>query len=73
MPIYEYVCQDCGDKYEKFVRSITAPVALTCPTCGSPRGEKALSLFGSIGNGDKSGSAFGNTRTSSAPSCGPIG
>lgn len=70
MPIYEYVCQDCGDKYEKFVRSTTAPVELACPTCGSPRGEKALSLFGAIGNGAKSGGA---TRTASAPSCGPIG
>jgi putative FmdB family regulatory protein len=72
MPIYEYVCQDCGDKYEKLVRSNTAKVELTCPTCGSPRGEKALSLFGAVGNGAKSDSVLGRAR-SSAPACGPVG
>ena len=71
MPIYEYVCQDCGEKYEKLIRSTSAKVKLVCPTCGSERSEKALSMFGAIG-GAKSGSSAGSF-SSSAASCGPIG
>jgi putative FmdB family regulatory protein len=72
MPIYEYVCQDCGEKYEKLVRSTAATVKLVCPTCGSERGEKALSMFGAIGGSVKSGSSAGSF-SSSAAACGPIG
>ena len=32
MPIYEYVCDDCGTKFEKLVRKNGD--ALACPTCG---------------------------------------
>ncbi len=68
MPIYEYVCQECGEKYEKLVRSGSSAVELVCPRCGSRRAEKALSLFGLRGSA-------GESRDSSAPApaCGPIG
>ena len=69
MPIYEYICQDCGEKYEKFLRSSTAKVKLICPKCGSEHGEKVFSVFGSVGS--KSGSL--GTVGSSAPACGPVG
>lgn len=70
MPIYEYVCQDCGEKYEKLVRSSTAAVELACPQCGSQRGEKAISIFGALaGSRSPVGSSFG----ASAPACGPVG
>lgn len=72
MPIYEYVCQDCGEKYEKFVRSSTAKIKLVCPSCGSERGEKAFSVFGAIGGGSKSAGSTGGY-SSAAASCGPIG
>ena len=72
MPIYEYVCQDCGEKYEKLVRSSTAQVKLICPSCGSERGEKALSLFGAVGSSSKSGGSLGSFSTSGA-ACGPVG
>jgi putative FmdB family regulatory protein len=68
VPIYEYVCGDCGEKYEKLVRSGSRAVELICPRCGSRRAEKSLSLFGLHGSG-------GESRGSSAPApaCGPIG
>lgn len=69
MPIYEYICQDCGDKYDKLVRSRLAKVELKCPKCGSPRGEKALSTFASLNVGSPS---FGQS-ASSAAACGPVG
>ena len=63
MPIYEYRCAECDKKFELFVRSVSKPVAPTCPECGSQRVRKALSLFGVSGadGGDKL----------SAASCGP--
>jgi putative FmdB family regulatory protein len=72
MPIYEYVCQDCGEKYEKFVRSSTAKIELICPECGSQHVEKAFSVFGAIGKSSKSGSSASNL-SSSAAACGPVG
>lgn len=68
MPIYEYVCQECGEKFEKLVRSSSGAIELVCPRCGSTHAEKALSLFGLSGTGGGS-SAVG----ASAPSCGPVG
>lgn len=72
MPIYEYVCQDCGEKYEKFVRSRTAEVKLVCPNCGSERGDKAFSVFGAVGSSSDSGGSLGSFGSSGA-ACGPVG
>ncbi|MBN1218471.1 MAG: zinc ribbon domain-containing protein [Anaerolineae bacterium] len=72
MPIYEYVCQDCGEKYEKFVRSLNAKVELICPECGSQHAEKVFSVFGAVGSDARSGSA-GSGFGSSATTCGPVG
>jgi putative FmdB family regulatory protein len=69
MPIYEYICEDCGERYDKFVRSSLAAVDLKCPKCGSSQGKKAFSVFG-VRGGSGSQSSLG---TSSAAACGPIG
>jgi putative FmdB family regulatory protein len=70
MPTYEYVCQDCNEKYEKLVRSLNAKIELECPKCGSPHGEKALSMFGALGGTTRSESAGS---LASAAACGPVG
>jgi putative FmdB family regulatory protein len=49
MPIYEYRCEKCGTKFEKFVRSISARIELRCPQCGSEEVRKVFSLFGTSG------------------------
>lgn len=33
MPIFEYVCEDCGTSFEKLVRSSSAG-EISCPSCG---------------------------------------
>lgn len=65
MPIYEYTCQDCGTQFEKLVRSLTAPVEVTCPECGGTHVKKGWSIFGT----GKRDSAAGFT--ASGASCGP--
>lgn len=42
MPIFEYLCQECGQEFELLVRSDTV---LQCPTCDSDQLEKQLSVF----------------------------
>ena len=44
MPIFEYVCDACGEKFEKLVlRQDTDP--LQCPACGADRVTQQLSTF----------------------------
>ena len=69
MPIYEYKCRDCGDKFEKLVRSSTSESDLKCPVCQSPKVERQVSLCGSL----TGGSDFGGLSSSSASSCAPSG
>lgn len=42
MPIYEYICHDCGKSCELIVSASTKPV---CEHCGSKNIEKQLSVF----------------------------
>lgn len=46
MPIYEYRCEECNERFELFVRSGVKPEDLVCPVCGSSRVVKVISLFG---------------------------
>jgi putative FmdB family regulatory protein len=63
MPIYEYLCDDCGTKFEKLMRSSHASVEVECPACGEAHVSEQLSTFAAHANG----SAHGKD---AAPSCG---
>jgi putative FmdB family regulatory protein len=41
MPIYEYVCSDCGHQFEALVRGDKKP---SCPSCGRRKLAKQLSV-----------------------------
>ena len=43
MPIYEYACPGCGERFEKLVRRFGE--AVSCPTCASADVAKQLSVF----------------------------
>ena len=66
MPVYEYSCDDCGERFELFVRSSSQRGAPVCPKCGSFSVHKSISLFGVGSSARSSGS-----RATSAASCGP--
>ena len=68
MPIYEYTCQGCGGRFEQLQRSMSDETKPKCPTCGSPKTARALSVFavGAESGGKTSGSA-------DAPMCGRCG
>jgi putative FmdB family regulatory protein len=47
MPIYEYVCDDCGTRYERIVMNGNAKIS--CPKCSSAKGTIQLSVFAAHG------------------------
>ncbi len=60
MPIYEYICDDCGTKFEKLVRRNQDAIA--CPSCGESHLKTALSTFAAH-------SSNGKTQDAQFPSC----
>jgi putative FmdB family regulatory protein len=51
MPIYEYLCDDCGERYERIVMNKSTKV--TCPKCESGKKTVQLSVFAAPANGNK--------------------
>ncbi len=43
MPIYDYQCQDCHERFEALILKNTP--APTCPACQSAKLEQLISLF----------------------------
>ncbi|HAN86613.1 MAG TPA: FmdB family transcriptional regulator [Firmicutes bacterium] len=62
MPIFEYKCAKCGDKFEELVTACCTEVK--CPKCGSKEVSKLFSAFGF-----KSGSTFASSSGGSCGSC----
>jgi len=71
MPIYEYVCANCKQKFEQMRPMSEAAETGNCPTCGKPA-PRALSLFCKSSEGASSsgnGSACGSCSASSCSPC----
>jgi putative FmdB family regulatory protein len=49
MPIYEYRCESCGDKFEKLVRRASDAMETGCPACGEKHLEQQYSTFAARG------------------------
>lgn len=68
MPLYEYICSECGSEFEKLVRfsdvDINSP---ECPKCKSSNTNRRLSLIASynpitsLGGGGSSGGGCGSS------------
>ncbi|WP_027184130.1 FmdB family zinc ribbon protein [Desulfovibrio inopinatus] len=63
MPIYEYVCDECGKEFEEIV--FGDPESVPCPKCSSTKTHKLMSRCRT----GRSGGELG-PMTSSAPSSG---
>ncbi|MCK4520159.1 MAG: zinc ribbon domain-containing protein [Candidatus Omnitrophica bacterium] len=58
MPIYTYICKDCGEKFDLLVGITSQKVALKCKKCGSKKIKKTFAAFSmgeSRGNAGSSG------------------
>ena len=55
MPIYEYECGECGEKFE-MRRSINdRDEKVKCPKCGTKGPRRVISLFGTSASDETSG------------------
>ncbi len=57
MPIYEYLCESCGNKFERLVRRAATPASdlleAGCPGCGEKHVRQQYSTFAArAGAGD---------------------
>jgi putative FmdB family regulatory protein len=63
MPIFEFVCQECGVPFEELVRGATAVEDVACPFCESDQVVKQISTFASKVSGNSS--LYSNTAAAS--------
>ena len=64
MPMYDYRCKNCGEKFEELVFSSSTPdEEITCPYCKENKSERLLSApmvsVGSSSNGASTSSSSG--------------
>ncbi|HDH58052.1 MAG TPA: zinc ribbon domain-containing protein [Bacteroidetes bacterium] len=70
MPIYEFECTKCQNKFDELVRASVDIHDVVCPKCGANSPRKLMSAFG-FSSGGKTVSSSGNSACSSchATSC----
>lgn len=65
MPIYEYECITCGERFDKLIRSLSRmPVEIICPACQSSETRRLISAP-AIRTGEGSGESEAAADTSS--------
>lgn len=64
MPLYEYICLDCGQPFEKMLRFSEVDQIPGCPTCAGTNTKKQISMFASsmsaTSTGNNSSAACGS-------------
>lgn len=61
MPVYTYICNKCGEKFDLLIGVTSGETELKCKKCRSKDIQRTFSSFNAGHSGDKSGS--------SGPSC----
>ncbi len=60
MPIYEFECRQCGNRFSQFFRRMSSSdekLDATCPRCGSTDTQRIVSSFAIRGEGGTGGGA----------------
>jgi putative FmdB family regulatory protein len=57
VPIYDYQCQDCKERFEALILKNTPPP--TCPACKGDKLEQLISLFAVDSEGTRDNNARG--------------
>lgn len=66
MPIYEFICEQCGCEFEELVRSSSSNSGLLCPECHSEQVTKKISTIAARVPGGKATSFWGGSSSSSS-------
>ena len=67
MPVYSYVCKDCGYKFDLLVGMISEKPEFKCEKCGGKNIEKLFGSFNVGSSGGKAGSSGGSCPTGTCP------
>lgn len=62
MPIYEYLCESCGDKFEKLVRRTEDALEAGCPSCGEKHLAQQYCTFAARGGSSEDSFTPAQTR-----------
>jgi putative FmdB family regulatory protein len=65
MPIFEFICTECGQHFEELVRSSTSADEVICPFCASSQVKKQLSTFATRVSGGSLSTRFASAPASS--------
>lgn len=70
MPIYEYICEDCGNKFDaiRSMKDVDAPIA--CKKCQGSNTRRALSVFFASSDGRSVTHSDSGCGSCSSGSCG---
>ncbi len=55
MPLYEFKCTECDNKFEKLVQGSRKEEGVECPSCKSTKVTKLFSIFSGAGGGSTGG------------------
>ena len=64
MPMYDYICNSCGNKFDKLVSFTASDKDIECPQCCKKNSKKQL-CAPNISNGIGNGKGKGNCNASS--------
>jgi len=69
MPLYTYVCKDCGAKFDILIGVSSQKEELKCSKCSSKNIQRVFSSFGVGGSKDKFDSSGPSCSTGTCPTC----
>jgi putative FmdB family regulatory protein len=49
MPMFEYECRKCRERFERFSHRRDEEQPVPCPRCGARRTERVVSTFAAVG------------------------
>jgi putative FmdB family regulatory protein len=61
MPLYEYVCEDCSDRFDRLVNLRDAGNGVRCQECDSANVRRLVSTFARVGGLDDTFTALQGT------------
>jgi len=70
MPIYEYRCESCAERFEVLTRFAERDSAQVCPACESTKTRVLVSSFAFAGAGDSPASDFASEAGGGGGCCG---
>ncbi len=59
MPLYEYRCRYCGERFEKLVPMSASAAAVVCPVCERQEAERLISQVATVGAACDAGTSGG--------------